>query len=81
MCCTSSVVSGSDGPVSGITWMMAVSTVGLGIGVPTDATPGTSASSSAMASRSSSTSVVWVMSTVTMSGPLRPGPNASAVRS
>ena len=56
-------------------------TVGFGMGVPTVWTPSTRASSAAIASRSSRTSVVWVMSTVTMSGPLRPGPKASLVRS
>ena len=73
---TSSWSSGSLGPVVGITWMIAVSSVAFGVPALTDSTPGSVAIRSPMAFRSSTTSVVWVMSTVTISGPLRPGPNA-----
>ena len=70
ICSTISFVSGVFGALSGTTWMIAVSTVSFGRPSPTYTTPSTSARRAPIASRSSKMSVVCVMSTVTMSGPL-----------
>ncbi len=81
MSATTCFVSGASGANSGATCRMAVSSPGDGMPCPTLATPSTCSSSPRTASRSSSTSTVCVMSSVTRSGPAVPGPNASAMRS
>jgi len=74
-------VAGSSGPVSGITWMRAVSAFTLGTARGTSRTPGIAATSDRIPSTtprgSSDSTIVPVM----MSGPFRPGPKCSAIRS
>ena len=79
--CTRSLVACASGALDGTTWMIAVSSPESGNPCATYSTSGRSRSSAPMLARSSWMSVVCVMSTATMSGPLNPSPNPSVTRS
>ena len=78
---TRSLVSSESGEPSGITCTMPVSPVSLGVARGTDATPSTAAISAPRSSMSPTGSVLSMTEPVTMSGPLKPGPKCSAMRS
>ncbi len=78
---TSSAVAWSVGPVSAITWMIAVSAVSSGKALPMRSTPGIARRSAEMSSRTPRMSVTWVMSAITTSGPVVPSPKPSCSRS
>ena len=75
------MVSSESGEPSGITCTMPVSPVSLGVASGTDATPSTVAISAPRSSMSPTGSVLSMTEPVTMSGPLKPGPKCSAMRS
>jgi len=69
-------VAGSSGAVVGITWTMPVSTFAFGVAAATIFTPGIALISSRMPSRIFTGSSDSTMSTVTISGPLKPTPKS-----
>ena len=78
---TRSAVAGSSGPVVGTIWIMPVSTLRFGVAIGTWSTPGSASMSALRESSRPMGSVLEMMSTVTMSGPLTPGPKCSSIAS